>query len=87
MDRNLDTMTRPLNTTDLTNIRADLAIREAFGASKDPSDTSNIDLGLATAKPIPAPVPYFNRETRRYAAKHNISLEQAFKRITRRTKK
>lgn len=87
MDRNLDTMTRPLNTTDLTNIRADLAIREAFGASKDPNDTSTTDLGLLTAKPIPTPVPSFNREVRRYASKHKISLEQAFKKVTRRTKR
>lgn len=87
MDHELDTMTRPLNRTDLTNIRADLAIREVLGMDKEPSDTFPTDFCLATARPIPAPVPYFNRETRRYAEKHKITLEQAFKKITRGAKK
>ncbi len=49
---------------------------------KDHNDTSyDNPFGLATVKPIPVPDPYFNRECRRYAKKHGLTLEEAFKRL------
>ena len=50
---------------------------------KDPNDTSNSNFfdELIEVKPIPVPDPYFNRECRRYAKKHGLTLEEAFKRL------
>ncbi len=54
---------------------------------KDPNDTSydnpfgNTPEGLMVAKPIPVSEPYFNRDCRRYAKKHGLTLEEAFKRL------
>ena len=81
-------MTRPLTSADVTRIQTELTIKEAFHMNDDPNDTSyDNPFGLTTVEPIPVLDPQFNRETRRYAKKHKITLEQAFKKVTRRTKR
>lgn len=52
----------------------------AIPTPKDPNDTSST---LAIAEPMPVFEPYFNREVRRYAKKHKITLEEAFNKITK----
>lgn len=56
---------------------------------QDPNDTSTLTTfnHLAEVTPYaPSPDPYFNRECKRYAKKHKISLEEAFNRICKNKK-
>ena len=51
---------------------------------QDPNDTSTLTTfnHLAEVQPyVLPPEPYFNRECKRYAKKHKISLEEAFNRL------